>query len=113
MGGNERGEPAGDQLEREVEAAEAAGTSDAAGTGPEAAGTPDAATPDAGEAGPTTGSGSTPDAATSGSAKAALSEPDDANDLRGYHFRELLHKPLTWVLVGGGSLLLGVILALA
>jgi hypothetical protein len=39
--------------------------------------------------------------------------PDDANDLRGYHFRELLHKPLTWVLVGGGSLLLGIVLALA
>jgi hypothetical protein len=39
--------------------------------------------------------------------------PDDANDLRGYHFRELLHKPLTWVLVGGGSLLLGGVLAAA
>jgi hypothetical protein len=38
---------------------------------------------------------------------AAGSEPADANDLRGYHFRELLHKPLTWVLVGGGSLVLG------
>jgi hypothetical protein len=37
--------------------------------------------------------------------------PDDANDLRGYHFRELLHKPLTWVLVGGGSLLIGIVLA--
>ena len=39
--------------------------------------------------------------------------PDNANDLRGYHFRALLHKPLTWVLVGGISLLLGVVLALA
>ena len=39
--------------------------------------------------------------------------PDDADDLRGYHFRELLHKPLTWVLVGGGSLALGVVLLLA
>lgn len=39
--------------------------------------------------------------------------PDDADDLRGYHFRELLHKPLTWILVGGGSLLLGVALAIA
>jgi hypothetical protein len=39
--------------------------------------------------------------------------PDDANDLRGYHFRLLLHKPLTWILVVGGSLALGVILALA
>jgi hypothetical protein len=43
----------------------------------------------------------------------SAAEPDDANDLRGYHFRELLHKPLTWILVGGGSLLLGVILVLA
>jgi hypothetical protein len=48
-----------------------------------------------------------------GGAAATSAAPDDANDLRGYHFRELLHKPLTWILVGGGSLLLGVILALA
>jgi hypothetical protein len=41
----------------------------------------------------------------------AATAPDDADDLRGYHFRELLHKPLTWVLVGGGSLLIGVALA--
>ena len=34
--------------------------------------------------------------------------PDDANDLRGSHFRELLHKPLTWILVGGASLVLGI-----
>jgi hypothetical protein len=46
-------------------------------------------------------------------AAAPVASPDDADDLRGYHFRELLHKPLTWVLVGGGSLLLGVIGALA
>lgn len=44
---------------------------------------------------------------------AGAAEPDDADDLRGYHFRELLHKPLTWILVGGGSLLLGVVLAIA
>jgi hypothetical protein len=48
-----------------------------------------------------------------GGAAATSAAPDDANDLRGYHFRELLHKPLTWILVGGGSVLLGVILALA
>jgi hypothetical protein len=48
-----------------------------------------------------------------GGAAATSAAPDDANDLRGYHFRELLHQPLTWILVGGGSLLLGVILALA
>ncbi len=52
------------------------------------------------------------DVGASGAA-ATSAAPDDADDLRGYHFRELLHKPLTWVLVGGGSLLLGVILALA
>ena len=45
------------------------------------------------------------------SARGPSGAPDDADDLRGYHFRELLHKPLTWVLVGGGSLLLGVVLA--
>ncbi|HXF30808.1 MAG TPA: hypothetical protein VN522_04730 [Solirubrobacterales bacterium] len=43
-------------------------------------------------------------------APAAAAVPDDADDLRGYHFRRLLHKPLTWILVGGGSLLLGVVL---
>jgi hypothetical protein len=26
--------------------------------------------------------------------------PDDANDLRGIHFRQLLGKPLTWILIG-------------
>jgi hypothetical protein len=26
--------------------------------------------------------------------------PDDANDLRGFHFKRLLGKPLTWVLIG-------------
>jgi len=25
--------------------------------------------------------------------------PDDANDLRGFHLRRLLHKPLTWILL--------------
>jgi hypothetical protein len=39
--------------------------------------------------------------------------PDNADDLRGYHFRELLHKPLTWILAGGGSLVLGVLFLLA
>jgi hypothetical protein len=74
----------GEELERQVEAAEA-GAADAAAAG--AAAQPNPPAPDA--------------------------TPDDANDLRGYHFRELLHKPLTWILVGGGSLALGVILAIA
>jgi hypothetical protein len=54
-----------------------------------------------------------PDGAGATTGGAASGPPDDANDLRGYHFRELLHKPLTWVLVGGGSLLLGVVLTVA
>jgi hypothetical protein len=54
-----------------------------------------------------------PDGAGATTGGAASGQPDDANDLRGYHFRELLHKPLTWVLVGGGSLLLGAIGAIA
>lgn len=78
----------GEELEQEVEAAEAAGTDPVAGG---------AATPE-----PVAAEG-TPSTAT----------PDDANDLRGYHFRRLLHKPLTWILVGGGSLALGVILLIA
>jgi hypothetical protein len=35
---------------------------------------------------------SAPPASSSGEA------PDDANDLRGFHFRRLLHRPLTWIL---------------
>lgn len=46
-------------------------------------------------------------------AAAATAEPDDANDLRGYHFRELLHKKKTWVFLGGGSVLIGGIAAAA
>lgn len=45
--------------------------------------------------------------------QAAAVEPEDADDLRGYHFRELTHKPLTWLAVGGGSLLAGVIFLIA
>lgn len=47
--------------------------------------------------------------ADEGGTTKTAAEPDDADDLRGYHFRELTHKPLTWLLVGGGSLLLGVV----
>ncbi|MGN6257400.1 MAG: hypothetical protein ACTHN3_06585 [Solirubrobacterales bacterium] len=31
---------------------------------------------------------------------AAANLPDDANDLRGFHFKRLMRKPLTWVLIG-------------
>ena len=37
--------------------------------------------------------------------------PDDANDLRGFHFKRLLNKPLTWVLIGTEVALVGVLLA--
>jgi hypothetical protein len=39
--------------------------------------------------------------ATSADAHAtAANAPDDANDLRGFHFKRLLRKPLTWILIG-------------
>ena len=28
-----------------------------------------------------------------------MNPPDDANDLRGFHFKRLLGKPLTWILL--------------
>lgn len=31
---------------------------------------------------------------------AAANAPDDADDLRGFHFKRLLRKPLTWILIG-------------
>ena len=37
--------------------------------------------------------------------------PDDANDLRGFHFKRLLGKPLTWVLIGIETAVIGVALA--
>jgi hypothetical protein len=33
-----------------------------------------------------------------------MSPPDDANDLRGFHFKRLMRKPLTWALLGIGAL---------
>jgi hypothetical protein len=39
--------------------------------------------------------------------------PEDANDLRGFHFKRLLRKPLTLVLIGGLALLVGIALAAA
>jgi len=37
--------------------------------------------------------------------------PDDANDLRGFHFKRLMRKPLTLVLVGVEVVAIGVVLA--
>jgi len=34
--------------------------------------------------------------------------PDDANDLRGFHFRRLLHKPATWIATGVAVIAAGV-----
>jgi len=39
--------------------------------------------------------------------------PDDANDLRGFHFRRLIGKPLTVGLIGGVALAAGIALAAA
>lgn len=36
---------------------------------------------------------------------AAATAPDDANDLRGFHFKRLLRKPLTWILIGAFALI--------
>jgi hypothetical protein len=36
---------------------------------------------------------------TSAPSAAGPATPDDANDLRGFHFKRLLGKPLTWVLI--------------
>jgi hypothetical protein len=37
--------------------------------------------------------------------------PDDANDLRGFHFKRLMNKPLTVGLIGGVALAAGIVLA--
>jgi hypothetical protein len=35
---------------------------------------------------------------------AAANTPDDANDLRGFHFKRLIRKPLSWILIGAFAL---------
>jgi hypothetical protein len=37
-----------------------------------------------------------------------MSAPDDANDLRGFHFRRLLRKPATWIATGVAVIAAGV-----
>ena len=44
-------------------------------------------------------------------AQAAPDAPDDANDLRGLYFKQLLGKSLTWVLIGIEVILIGGVLA--
>jgi hypothetical protein len=46
-------------------------------------------------------------------AEERIEGPDDANDLRGFHFKQLINKPLTVGLVGGISLAVGIVLAVA
>lgn len=48
---------------------------------------------------------------TSAPAQAPEAAPDDADDLRGFYFRLLLGKPLTWILLGLEVLTVGVLLA--
>ena len=38
--------------------------------------------------------------------------PDDANDLRGFHFRRLLRKPLTWIVIAIFVLAAGIVAAI-
>jgi len=45
------------------------------------------------------------------SADGAARPPDDADDLRGFYFRELLGKPLTWILIALEVLAVGIALA--
>jgi hypothetical protein len=41
-----------------------------------------------------------------------VTPPDDANDLRGYHFKRLLSSKLTWALILGATIAVGVALAI-
>jgi hypothetical protein len=101
MSGDEPEEAAEEVMAPAVEGTEPAAGRDGAG---------------AGTVGASEAADSGPDAAI-GAGGAPVHEsaatPDDADDLRGYHFRALLHKPLTWVLVVGASLLLGVVMLIA
>jgi len=107
MSADNREEAAGEELERQVEAAEAAGTQDAATPGTETSASGGGAV----SAAPASAGAAVP--AADNSTAGTSAEPDDANDLRGYHFRELLGKTKTWVFLGGGSVLIGAIVAAA
>lgn len=43
---------------------------------------------------------------------AAIEVPDDANDLRGFHFKQLLSRKLTWLLILGFTLAAGIAAAI-
>jgi hypothetical protein len=44
-------------------------------------------------------------ATTADAHAAAANAPDDADDLRGFHFKRLLRKPLSWILIGVSALI--------
>ena len=48
-----------------------------------------------------------PEEATPQAATENIEVPDDANDLRGFHFKRLMRKPLTWILIGVLAILVG------
>ena len=48
-----------------------------------------------------------PEEATPQAATENIEVPDDANDLRGFHFKRLMRKPLTWILIGALAILVG------
>jgi hypothetical protein len=50
---------------------------------------------------------STPEGAPPPAIPASTEVPDDANDLRGFHFKRLMRKPLTLVLIGVFALIVG------
>ncbi len=50
---------------------------------------------------------STPEDASPQAAPEPLEVPDDANDLRGFHFKRLMRKPLTLILIGAFAILVG------
>src|SRR5262245_33634515 len=43
--------------------------------------------------------------------EAATNVPDDADDLRGFHFKQLLGRPLTWLVIAFFVLVAGIVAA--
>lgn len=54
----------------------------------------------------------TPEQATAPPSSPNAAAPDDANDLRGFHFRRLLGKPLTWIVIVVFVLAAGIVAAI-
>ncbi len=62
---------------------------------------------------PTPGAGGTPPSGDPAAAVPAPTAPSDADDLRGFHFKRLMAKPLTNALVFGLAAVIGVALTIA